>query len=113
MTTHETRSTAEKSDAIAGSAVATIVWSTIAMNIGSMIDGKSVKNFRRPPSSAGSWSAGGERRVFSDGITERRRLEKILLSLCTASSSLSQNSFMLLRVNPSRDMRHEIDFDSR
>src|SRR5690348_16951623 len=32
---------------MAGSAVATMVWSATAMNIGSMIDGKTVQNSRR------------------------------------------------------------------
>ena len=35
---------AEIEDAIAGNAVATMVWSTIARNIGSMIEGKTVRN---------------------------------------------------------------------
>src|SRR5579863_4298213 len=43
-TTQEMRSTAPKSDAIEGSAVATMVWSATAMNIGSMIEGKTRQN---------------------------------------------------------------------
>ena len=43
-TTQEARSTSPVEAAIAGSAVATMVWSTTARNIGSMIDGKTVKN---------------------------------------------------------------------
>ena len=48
---------------IAGRAVATMVWSTAAMNIGSMIEGKTVRNSDRPPGSVrrgcGSVHGGG------------------------------------------------------
>jgi len=43
-TTHETRSMSPRSEAIAGSAVATIVWSATARNIGSITEGKTVQN---------------------------------------------------------------------
>jgi len=39
-TTQETRSTPPSDTAMAGRAVATIVWSIMARNIGSMTDGK-------------------------------------------------------------------------
>ena len=51
-TIHEARSTLPVEAAIAGNAVATIVWSTTARNIGSMIEGNMVRN-------AGSCAAGG------------------------------------------------------
>ena len=41
------RSTSPSEAAIPGSAVETMVWSTAARNIGSMIDGKTAKNSRR------------------------------------------------------------------
>src|ERR1700722_10186968 len=43
-TTQEARSIWPKLEAIAGSAVATMVWSATAINIGSMIGGKTVRN---------------------------------------------------------------------
>jgi hypothetical protein len=43
-TIQDVRSTWPISPAIAGSAVATIVWSNTARNIGSMMDGKTVRN---------------------------------------------------------------------
>src|ERR1700724_815360 len=52
MTPHDARPTCPKVAAIAGSAVATIVWSTTARNIGSMIEGKTRKNRFRPSSAA-------------------------------------------------------------
>ena len=42
---------------IAGRAVATMVWSTAAMNIGSMMEGKTVRNSDRPAGGAGSVGA--------------------------------------------------------
>ncbi len=58
-TTHDARATLPVSAAIAGNAVATMVWSTTARNIGSMIEGKIAKNVRRwgrsePDAPAGS-----------------------------------------------------------
>src|SRR6516165_6454787 len=44
MTTHETRSTPPREAAMAGKAVATMVWSTTARNMGSMTEGKTLKN---------------------------------------------------------------------
>src|SRR5215471_5125270 len=44
---HEARSTLPVAAAIAGNAVATMVWSTTARNIGSMIDGKIARNLGR------------------------------------------------------------------
>ena len=55
-TTHDTRSTLPSEAAIAGRAVETMVWSTTARNIGSMMDGKTVRN-RRPAGSLGSTSS--------------------------------------------------------
>ena len=46
-TTQESRSTSPKFDAIDGNAVATMVWSATARNIGSMIDGNTDQNSER------------------------------------------------------------------
>jgi hypothetical protein len=46
------RSTPPRSAVIAGSAVATIVWSATARNIGSMTDGKTAQNNPRADGSA-------------------------------------------------------------
>src|SRR5438270_10924557 len=57
MTIQEMRCTSPSEAAMLGSAVATIVWSTIARNIGSMIEGKTAKNRLRGDGggSGGAW----------------------------------------------------------
>src|SRR5215471_7675099 len=61
MTTQEARPTCPKVAAIAGSAVATMVWSTTARNIGSMIDGNTRKNrLWLDPAAPTATEAGGD-----------------------------------------------------
>ena len=61
MTTHEARPISPKVAAIAGNAVATMVWSTTARNIGSMIEGKTRKNsFGLDPAASTATEAVGE-----------------------------------------------------
>jgi hypothetical protein len=57
-TTQETRSTPPSEPAIAGRAVATMVWSSMARNIGSMTDGKTRKKRARLGGSAGGLGSG-------------------------------------------------------
>src|SRR5262249_6079454 len=52
----ESRSTPPRSRAMAGSAVATIVWSMIARNIGSMIEGKSERKDADPAGEDCCWT---------------------------------------------------------
>src|SRR5688572_15186404 len=61
------------SAAMAGSAVATIVWSTTARNIGSMMDGKTVRRLRPPGVMSGATLEKSARRG-NNGLPDIPRL---------------------------------------
>src|ERR1043166_7617546 len=72
MTTQDARPICPRVAAIAGKAVATMVWSTTARNIGSMIEGKTRKNrFGSDPGAPTAVAAVGEGAVGPIGCELR------------------------------------------